>query len=530
REIACLQQLNHPHIIRMWSHGRWPDPRRGLSYIVMDFVDGYTLAQWVQKSAFTPHEAAVVFLKLFDAAHCMHERQVFHRDLSMNNILVTRQGEPVIIDFGVADYATADTLTDGPLPPGTPRNRSPEAQEFWEKNRHNPQARYRFQATDDLFALGVNLYDVLTDPTPTRPKRRPLLGNPLLPPPSPHKVSGGRVPLEFSSYVMLLIDPSLEVRPGSALHAKRAHEEFARQEGEAWHGHTVHSVTAQLPPPPPEGAVAMAPPAPGPAAPSASRPPPGWRQPALLAPLLPVVLAAVVAALLPRPPAAPRAPPALAEKPTSHPVALPLPLPTQQEASPSVKPQDTSPTHTQATPSPPLPQASKPRGLSKAQRCALLVFTLEWGAASCAGVQKRPEPGGACPEEALRAMRQELGWAVDSNQSALIQVDVTKPPDEWTQNDDNTVYADGPVTGAVVRNPEGKAPIGTRLEGHLWTTGDRIYGRYIRAILPDGRTLPICLELEEDEDNVGIPKFAGSKPGQAVGWKTSQTRNVERWR
>ncbi|HEX8705340.1 MAG TPA: serine/threonine protein kinase, partial [Myxococcaceae bacterium] len=47
REIACLQQLNHPHIIRMWSHGRWPDPRRGLSYIVMDFVDGYTLAQWV---------------------------------------------------------------------------------------------------------------------------------------------------------------------------------------------------------------------------------------------------------------------------------------------------------------------------------------------------------------------------------------------------------------------------------------------------------------------------------------------------
>jgi len=523
REIACLQQLKHPHILRMWSHGRWPDPCHGFTYIVTDFVDGYTLAEWARKRAFTPHEAVVLFGKLFDAADYMHEHQVFHRDLSVNNLMVTRKGEPVIIDFGVADYAAADMLTDGPLPPGTRRNRSPEAQAFWERNRDNPQARYRFQATDDIFALGASLYDVLTDPTPAWPRSRPPLGNRLLPPPSPHRVSEGRVPAELSSFVLTLIHPSLEVRPDTARLGKWAMEEFARHEGEAWHGHTVHSISARLPTEPSEEAPAVVPQPHGPAVPSAPRPRPGWHLPALLAPLLPVVLAAVVAALLPRPAALPPAPRALAEKPTSPPAALPLPLPTQQEATPSVKPQDDSPTLLQAAP-------PKPPGLSKAKRCALLVFTLEWTAAGCAGVQKRPEPGGACPEASLKAMEQELGWEVDSDTAPLILVDVTKGPDSRsTRDDDNTVFADGPVTGELVK-PEGKAPTGTRLEGHLWTTGDRIYGRYIRAILPDGRTLPICLELEEEEESVGLPKLESSKPGQVVGWKLSQTRNVSQWR
>jgi hypothetical protein len=82
----------------------------------------------------------------------------------------------------------------------------------------------------------------------------------------------------------------------------------------------------------------------------------------------------------------------------------------------------------------------------------------------------------------------------------------------------------------VLIRPEGKVPKGTRLEGHLWTTGDRIYGRYVRAILPGGRTVPICTELEETSDFVGLAKEAGSKPGHAVTIKYAQTRNVERWR
>jgi hypothetical protein len=88
---------------------------------------------------------------------------------------------------------------------------------------------------------------------------------------------------------------------------------------------------------------------------------------------------------------------------------------------------------------------------------------------------------------------------------------------------------DGPVTGALAR-AEGKAPVGTLLDGHLWTTtGDWIYGRYYRAHLPGGRTVPICVELQTGA-NLGHHKEEESKPGAPVGLKESSSVAVERWR
>ncbi|WP_224248631.1 serine/threonine-protein kinase [Hyalangium gracile] len=253
REAVCLGKLGHPHIIRMWAQGRWREPRSGFLYVVLDFVDGYTLGEWVRRTYPTVHEVVVLFRKLFDALEHMHARGVFHRDLSLRNIMVTQQGEPVIIDFGAADYAAAEELTDAPLPPCTPRNRSPEAMEFWRENRLNPQARYPFQATDDIFALGADLYDVLTDPTADFPKNRPSLHG-VVPPPSPFKVTQGRVPSELSSYAMMLIHQSLEVRPATAKDARRPLEDFERYEGPEWRDTRPHPVVAQLPPEPVEGA------------------------------------------------------------------------------------------------------------------------------------------------------------------------------------------------------------------------------------------------------------------------------------
>jgi serine/threonine-protein kinase len=142
-------------------------------------------------------------------------------------------------------------------------------------------------------------------------------------------------------------------------------------------------------------------------------------------------------------------------------------------------------------------------------------------------VQKRPQPGEACPEKSIQAMEQELGWLVDSNEAPFIAVEVTKG--RGTSYETTAVFEDGPVIGELIE-PHHKAPKGTRLEGHLWTTGDRIYGRYVRAILPGGRTVPICTELVESESEVGVPKQAGSKPGHAVGLQAAQTRNVSWWR
>jgi hypothetical protein len=168
--------------------------------------------------------------------------------------------------------------------------------------------------------------------------------------------------------------------------------------------------------------------------------------------------------------------------------------------------------------------------LSKVERCALLVFTLAWVKAGCAGVQARPDPGD-CPKEAVEAMRKELGWWLDGGTQPAIVVDVTKGsiPQPLTKREDAwAVFNDGPVTGELARD-ESKAPKGTRLEGHLWTTGDRIYGRYRRAHLPGGRTVPICVELKAGGD-LGLDKREGSKPGVTVGPKEANGLAVKQWR
>ena len=168
RELICLHQLRHRHIVRIWGSGFWPDPREGYRYLVLDLVDGYTLEQWVERTHPTPHEVAVLAEKVVSALEHMHGRNVFHRDLNLRNILVRRaDNEPVLIDFSVGDYAAAEHLTHESLPPGTPRYRSPEALSFWEQHRHDPRARYAFQVTDELYALGAVLYDVLTHVKPS---------------------------------------------------------------------------------------------------------------------------------------------------------------------------------------------------------------------------------------------------------------------------------------------------------------------------------------------------------------------------
>ena len=71
RELSCLLSLHHRHIVRVRFHGRWPHAKTGFFYVVMDYVEGYTLAEWMERTHPTPHEVVVhapwvvfVFLRL----------------------------------------------------------------------------------------------------------------------------------------------------------------------------------------------------------------------------------------------------------------------------------------------------------------------------------------------------------------------------------------------------------------------------------------------------------------------------------
>lgn len=195
RELICLYQLRHRHIVRIWGSGHWPDSRGGYRYIVLDLIEGYTLEQWAERTHPTPREVTVLIDEVFAAMEHMHGRNVFHRDLNLRNIMVSKSGnEPVLIDFSVGDYAAAVGLTNEALPPGTPRYRSPEAVLFWEQHRHTPGARYAFKETDEIYALGAVLYDVLTHIKPSEAHKSEPTNNPFILPPSPFEVTRGRVP------------------------------------------------------------------------------------------------------------------------------------------------------------------------------------------------------------------------------------------------------------------------------------------------------------------------------------------------
>lgn len=221
-EVSCLRLLSHPNIVRVHAQGRWPEAESGRHFFVMDLVEGARLSDWCLRSR--PPLRAVVDVggKLALALAAMHEAGVLHRDLKQDNVLVRQDGEPVLIDFGIATHAGASPLTRHILPPGTTHYRSPESMTFFRRRHFEPGGSYTFQPTDDLYALGVLLYETLTGrpPFPPHLPEPQLLGAiEFLTPPSPASLNP-RVPEALSAVVMRLLAKKPEHRyaDGRRLH------------------------------------------------------------------------------------------------------------------------------------------------------------------------------------------------------------------------------------------------------------------------------------------------------------------------
>lgn len=153
-EATVAASLRHPGIVAIHEVGVYQDEH----YLVMDLVDGPSLAQFVKGVPLAPNRAASYMRDIALAVHYAHERGVLHRDLKPSNVLIDSSDQPRITDFGLAKRISIDSsLTLSGHLMGSPGYMPPE---------QASGGRGKLNRSSDVYALGATLYHVLTGRPP----------------------------------------------------------------------------------------------------------------------------------------------------------------------------------------------------------------------------------------------------------------------------------------------------------------------------------------------------------------------------
>ena len=195
-EIETLKRLHHPNIVRLTGFGE----EQGRLYYVMEFVDGASLQQELRKKRiFQWQEAAKIGLEICQALRHAHDRGVIHRDIKPANILLDREGNVKLSDFGIARFFGSQQITDIHSIIGTLEYMSPE------QTLAQP-----ISTVSDLYSLGCVLYVLLIGKPPFPARSLPeLLRKHQNAAPIPIRSTRHDVPEELT----LIIDELLQIRP-----------------------------------------------------------------------------------------------------------------------------------------------------------------------------------------------------------------------------------------------------------------------------------------------------------------------------
>jgi len=154
RELEVMRTLDHPAIQKGVDSGQF----NATPYLVTRLINGESMRDFVQRSAPMPADAALRLVrKIADGlAHC-HDHGIIHRDIKPENILITPDGEPIILDFGLALTKSAYRVTYANLSgaAGTPDYMAPEQIEG-----------HRGDVRTDVYALGTMLFELLAGHVP----------------------------------------------------------------------------------------------------------------------------------------------------------------------------------------------------------------------------------------------------------------------------------------------------------------------------------------------------------------------------
>ena len=149
-EAQASAGLTHPNIVNVYDV--YDDD--GIYFIVMELVDGITLKEYIEQNGRLSMDKAIDFsIQIAAGLEAAHESHIIHRDIKPQNIIVARNGNIKVTDFGIAKAATSNTLTSGAM--GSVHYISPE------------QARGGYSdERSDIYSLGITMYEMVTGRVP----------------------------------------------------------------------------------------------------------------------------------------------------------------------------------------------------------------------------------------------------------------------------------------------------------------------------------------------------------------------------
>jgi serine/threonine-protein kinase len=231
REARAAASVSHPNVVRLYDFGQDPD----IVFIAMQYVQGQTLRDLLRRFPGGMPESDVikVIAPVLRGLSAVHEAGIVHRDVKPDNVLIDRDGEVLITDFGIALLADSPRLTEASSTFGTAAYMAPE------QGRGDPVT-----PATDIYAIGVVLFELLTGRLPF------IADNPV----AMMMAHQNQSPPFPSQYVPGGVSPSVQSATMRAL-AKRPEDRFPSAEAflDALTGRTIAAtiqarpVTATMP-------------------------------------------------------------------------------------------------------------------------------------------------------------------------------------------------------------------------------------------------------------------------------------------